>query len=363
MKMLSYKKTFTLPFKFKIPSYTKEYLEKKSLLSLIKYLKRFIYIYFKRQQKLEIFEISSMHNNILWINFSAPSLGDSLMDLSGRVMLSNKKLDLLTDKKNVDLYKDDLFFTCVFSRKELVRNINYDLIIIDSYSTKSIKIKTDVALSTPYVGVYGYYNGPEVNRVLFCFHQLNNLLGYGKSEEEINNIAKSSISISSGDLQFINTLMIPKKYIAIVIGGEWSYRTYNNWTKLIEKLLLKDKSLNIILLGSDNAKATEKQILNHFPDLNLLSYVAKLTFNQTSQIINMADFLFCCDGGLMHAANSFHTRNVSLFARLKPEMQLTKACKSFPLFDTDDVNNISVDEIMLTYLEAVSFSHNHLPSE
>ena len=41
-------------------------------------------------------------------------------------------------------------------------------------------------------------------------------------------------------------------------------------------------------------------------------------------------------------------------------MRLTKACNSFPLFDETDVNNILVDEIMLTYLEAVNLDRNHL---
>lgn len=347
--MLSYKKTYTLPFKFYIPNYTKEYLKQRSILSWFKYLKRCIYIYIKKQHKLELFKVTEEHKDILWINFSAPSLGDSLMDLSSRVLLSNKRVDLLTDKKNVDLYRDDFFFASVFSNKNLVFKKSYDLVIIDSYSTRSIKIKAEVALSTPYLGVYGYYNGPEVNRVLFSFHQLNNLLGYIKSEEEINDIARCSISISSDDCKLVEALKLPKKYTAIVIGGEWQYRTYNNWTKLIQKLLIRDKSLNLVLLGSDNAKKSEKQILEHFSTSNLVSYVAKLTFNQTAQVINKAEILFCCDGGLMHAANSLDTINISLFAKLQAKMQLTKTCRSFPLFDIEDVNNISVEKLIMKF--------------
>ena len=52
----------------------------------------------------------SNHKEILWINISAPSLGDSLTDLSSRTMLSDRKVDLFTDKKNSDLYKDDFIF-------------------------------------------------------------------------------------------------------------------------------------------------------------------------------------------------------------------------------------------------------------
>lgn len=361
--MFDYKKTYTLPFKFEIPNYTKEFLKTRSIIkSWVKYIKRYLYILFKDQQLLEIFYISDNHKDILWINFSAPSLGDSLMDLSSRVLLSGKNVDLLTDKNNVNLYQDDLFFSSIFSNQKEVINKSYDLIIIDSFSTKSIDIKSNIATLTPFVGMYGYYNGPEVNRVLFSFHQMNNLLGCNHTESEINKMAKSSMSISTFDKGIVESLKLPINFIAIVIGGEWEYRTYNNWYNVIVKLLSTDTSLKIILLGSDNAKEAEKEILDKVSSSNLLSYVAKFTFNQTAQIISQANFLFCCDGGLMHAANALDTQIIPLFARLQAEMQLTISCRSFPLFDQTDVNNISVEDVILKYTEAYNSKHNYLLS-
>ena len=354
--MLGYKKTYSLPFKFLIPSYIDEFLKKRSITkSWFKYIRRYLYILFKRQQSLEILKISDKHNYILWINFSAPSLGDSLMDLSSRVLLTNRKVDLVTDKKNVNLYKNDLVFSSVYSDINDLVNKNYDLVIIDSYSTRSIKIKTKVAKLKPFFGMYGYFNGPEVNRVLFSFHQMNSFIGYIKTESEINNIAKSSLSISIDDQKLIKKLELPINFIAIAIGGEWDYRTYKNWRKVIEILFLKDKSLQIILLGSDNAKESEKEILEHFSTSHLVSYVSNLTFNQTGEIIRQANVLLCCDGGLMHAANALDTRIIPLFARLTADMQLTKSCRSLPLFDSTDVNNISVEDIILKYNEAANF--------
>ena len=361
--MFDYKKTYTLPFKFEIPNYTKEFLKTKSFIkSWIKYSKRYLYILFKDQNSLETFQISDNHKDILWINFSAPSLGDSLMDLSSRVLLFDKNVDLLTDKNNVNLYQDDLFFSSIFSNQKEVINKSYDLVIVDSYGTKSINSKVNVATLVPFVGMYGYYNGPEVNRVLFSFHQMNNLLGFNQSESEINRVAKSSMSISTFDKKIIESLKLPKNFIGIVIGGEWEYRTYNNWYKIIEKLLSIDTTLKIILLGSDNAKEAEKEILDKVSSSNLLSYVAKFTFNQTAQIISQANFLLCCDGGLMHAANALDTKIIPLFARLQAEMQLTASCRSFPLFDQDDVNNISVEDVILKYTEAYKSEYNNLLS-
>jgi len=363
--MFEYKKIHTLPFKYEIPTYIKAFLNNESKIhSRIKYIKRYLYVSLKGQKSKEIYKISDKHKDILWINLSAPSLGDSLMDLSSRVLLVDKKIDLLTNKKNADLYYDDLTFSSIFTDKKEVINKSYDLIIIDSYSPKSIKIKANIAFSEPFVGLYGYFNGPEVNRVLFSFHQMNNLLGYKYSESEINKKANSLIPISTHDVRIIESLKLPNFFIAIVIGGEWGYRTYKNWVKVIEKLLLIDNNLNIILLGSDNAKENEREILEKFPTSNLESYVSKFTFNQTAQIISHANFLFCCDGGLMHAANALDTKIIPLFARLHAEMQLTKSCKSLPLFDLIDVNNISAEDVVLKYIEAKANSdHNHLPVE
>ena len=102
--MLSFRKTYTLPFKFEIPNYTEEFLRQRRLVKVwIKFIKRYIFIILKKQKSLEIFNISAEHQNILWINISAPSLGDSLMDLSSRVLLKDRKVALFTTNKNSEL--------------------------------------------------------------------------------------------------------------------------------------------------------------------------------------------------------------------------------------------------------------------
>ena len=252
-----------------------------------------------------------------------------------------------------DSYQDEAIFSAVFTNKKEVDK--YDLVIIDSYSTRSIKVKDQVAPLTPYVGMFGYFNGPEVNRVLFSFHQMNNLLDYRKDEIEVNKIAKTSISISTKDQKFVDQAKLPNQYIAIALGGEWSYRTYNNWDKVIGGLIRKDNNLNIVLIGSENAKDYAKIILDKFSHANVFSCVAKFTFNQTAQIIKQARILFCCDGGLMHSANAVNTTIIPLFARLSEGMQLTDCNNSFSLFDKTDVNNILFEDILQKYDEAANF--------
>jgi len=354
-----FKRTHTLPFKFDIPSYSKFYLEQSnSITCFIKFFKRYIYILLKKQNHHEIFLIQKVHKKLLWINLSAPSLGDSLMDLSSRIMLEDKSIDLFTDIKNAHIYSDDRFFNKIYTKISEVDKLAYDLVILDSYSTKSIKVKAKVSPKTPYVGMFGYFNGPEVNRVLFSFHQMNNLLNYHKSKNDINILAKNSISISKEDYEIVNNL-IYNNYITIALGGEWQYRTYNKWNKVLDLLLSHEKKLNVVLIGSTNAQKAATEIIYKFPQCNIFNFVSKLSFNQTAAIIKRSQILLCCDGGLMHAATAVNAKILPLFSRLSPEMQLTNAANAFPLFDANDVNNIPVQSIFLKYCEALNLYDSH----
>ena len=358
--MLNIKKIYKFPFKYEIPHYTQDFLKQSAELSRwIKYIKRFLFITLKRQKNLELKSILLKHKDILWINISAPSLGDSLMDLSSRVMLEGRNIDLYTTENIARLYSNDSIFNNVYSSIEIPLKNNYNLVIVDSFSSRSIAVKCKIAPHVHFVGMYGYFNGPEVNRVLFSFHQMNQLLDYQKSENQINFSAKTLISISKIDQETIDQVNLPANYVAIVLGGEWKYRTYNNWDKVVSNILKKNDHLNIVLLGSENANLIAKSISLQFSNNNIFNHVAKYSFNQTTEIIRLSDVLLCCDGGLMHAANSFNKVVIPLFARLTPEMQLTDCINAFPLFDHFDVNNITTEDIVDKYYEATNFFDNH----
>jgi len=361
--MLGFKKTYTLPFKFLIPTYIDQFTNDMPVFDrLLKYIKRYLYILIKGQKSLEVFDILDKHKKILWINFSAPSLGDSLMDLSSRILLTNKLVDLLTSEKNAHIFSADHYFSHVYSDKKEIIKKSYDLVILDSYSTRSIKIKSEILPSLEYVGMYGYFNGPEVNRVLFSFHKMNHILGYKKSETEINSLAKCYMDISLDDQRLVSKFKLPNVFVSIVIGGEWGYRSYNYWIEIID-FLLNDQNIKIVIIGSDNAKETEKLILNKFQNTNITSFVAKCSFNQSAYIISKSKLLICCDGGLMHAANALESRVIVLFARLESKMQLTDSCNAFPLFDELDVNNIPVEEVISKYCEIFNSDYKHLQNE
>ena len=124
-----------------------------------------------------------------------------------------------------------------------------------------------------------------------------------------------------------------------------------------------DNKLDIVLIGSENGVSDANSLANKFEDYNLLNYVSKFTFNQTTELIKHAEFIICCDGGLMHAANAVDTPIVTLLAKLDSEMQLTEANICFSLYDDLNVNNISILEILNGCKQAFNFAHNRLPNE
>lgn len=351
--MFSFKKTYLLPFKYEIPNYTNNFLLQNSLVKrYFKYIKRVFFIAVMGQKNLEILKIDHSKKNILWINFSAPSLGDSLMDLSSRVLLQGRRVDLFTNASNAAIYSDDLYISNIFTNKKSVNQNTYDLVIVDSFSSRSIRIKKNIAPSVPFVSMFGYYNGPEVNRVLFSFHRMNQLLGYINNENIICQIAKCSLFVSRDDQKIVKDENLPEKYISIAVGGEWAYRSYEKWDCLIEKIFSDSNRLNIVIVGSKNGSSCAEFLMKKFTGFNIYNCVSRFTFNQTAQIIKQANFLICCDGGLMHAANAVNTPIVPLFAKLSEQMQLTDSVRSFPLSDKEDVNNILVESIKEKYIEA-----------
>jgi len=138
--MFNYRETFELPFKYKIPNKTKQFLrERKLIKNYFKFLKRKFFICITGQRGLKVDCIDSKAKKILWINMTAPSLGDTLMDLSGRSIINNKFIDLFTDHSNAFLFKNDKFFKNVYSQVADVKS-EYDLVIIDSFSPRSLFI-------------------------------------------------------------------------------------------------------------------------------------------------------------------------------------------------------------------------------
>jgi len=343
--MLKFKDTYSLPFKYSIPNNTEVYLKDVDLIKRwIKYIKRSLYLLLSNQQSKVVQKIDKHHYSILWINMADDSIGDSLMDLSSRTLLKDREITLLTKVKNYHIYKDDKIFRRVLLDQNKIIDYSYDLVIVDSYSPRSLSIKNKYLNDLPFVSMYGHYNGSEINRTLFSFHRMNQLLGYNLSKKFIEESATTSIFFSEEDVRYIENINIGCPYIVIVVGGEWEYRIYRHWQAIIEHILDNYPQKKIVLVGSKNAIIESDFLTKNYP--SIISYVAQLSFNQTALLINRGELTLCSDGGLMHAAASVNTKIIALFSKLSPSMRITNRVDANTIYSKDCVSDITSRQII-----------------
>ena len=294
-----------------VPSGQKLYLEEKEFLRskwIFKYVKRrlfcFCFVKFFGLTR-EFSFIGEDHRLILWINNAAPSLGDSLMDLAARTLLSNRKVVLLTNPKNVSLYLSDPLFHAVYSSARLVlkdyRGYRFDVVICDSYSPRVLLNKIIVAPMSPFVGLYGYLNGFEIHRTYFAYARMAHLLRLKEAEYTV----RPTISAAA-----ISPPRARKVDVCIAVGGEWPFRTYDHWPKIVHWLVTNDFCVSLV--GSLNGVRQSRDIAAL--GLSVRSTVGKCSLSEAVGEIANAQFFIGADGGLWHLACAIPVPSVVLFA-------------------------------------------------
>ena len=275
---------------------------------IFKYLKRrFFTLLVPRMLGLvpELDRIANDHHRILWINLAAPSIGDSLMDLSARVLLDGREGVLLTHPKNKSLFENDDCCSFIFSEhRELIAKYGknyFDLVICDSYSPRVLIRKMAVAPFVPFVGLYGYLNGFEVHRTYFAFARMMELL----SIEKINYPIRPSISLHN---ELLNQR--PEVDVCIAVGGEWSFRTYDQWCEVVS--WLTEKEYSVSLVGSENGVRDAARISENHPSVR--STVGCLSLKEVCVEVAKAKVFIGADGGLWHIACAIPVPTVVLFA-------------------------------------------------
>lgn len=293
-----------------VPSGRADFLRKhryRQLKWIFKFIKRRLFCFVAVEHfglTRELQSIRDTDRNILWVNWSAPSLGDSLMDLSGRVMLTERRVTLLTHPKNVELYSLDPYFAAVYSDPIALRAENrvsaFDLVVCDAFSPRVLILKLLVAPWTPFVGLYGYLNGFEVHRTLYAFARMRELLGL----KSFNHSARPTIFLAPEERQ------VARFDVCIAVGGEWVFRTYEHWFKVIEALL--KQGLKVCLVGSSNGLGMADRIRTQFPEVE--STVGLLSLQRVTVQISLCRYFIGADGGLWHIASAIPIPTVVLFA-------------------------------------------------
>lgn len=273
---------------------------------VLKYFRRVvIYLLYGRLLGLapELDKIPADAQRILWINLAAPSLGDSLMDLAPRRLLSRLSIVLLTDPLNAPLYKEDSYFKAVFTShdelKQEYKEGQFDCVICDSFSSRTILAKLKTAPLSPFVSLYRFTNGFEVHRTRFAYERIASLLDQSvKVEDQLLHLGGVRKSCQ-------------KRFdVCVAVGGKWAFRTYARWMEVIQPLV--SAGLSVHLVGSDNGVDEARRLTSLFPSIS--SSVGVSSLEQVMVEISSARIFVGCDGGLWHIASAYSIPSVALFA-------------------------------------------------
>lgn len=305
--------------------------------------RREISLIFNGQKFLERKVIPAGTKKILWLAPSLQNIGDSVMSLSGRILLKGQyQIDLLVNEKNLPLFAADDVFNQVYTDPKQV-NESYDLILLYCVKSITLKMKKKYFSKVPYCHFRSHFDGIEFNWILYSFHRINALLDYPYNQEQIDKLARPRLTIP-------DLVNYDSARLIVAIGGEdVNRRTYVHWSIVIADILEMDKNITICLLGNDNAQDMAAKLLTQF-DARVTSEVGKHNLLSAASLIKNSAYFIGCDGGLMHIASAFELPGVTLFGFFEPEYRLPYNSKLTALFNETSVNLINPQEVVSAFL-------------
>lgn len=336
------------PFSQQIPLDLRPIGNKSSMSLFWRWLRPWLTLALLRQSGLQQERIGVQPQRILWIYRGTPQIGDAMMDLSSRVLLRdcNVRVELLTDAHIAKLFAADDVFAMVHEDAGKLKATDYDLVILDSFKARCLEEKQRHFPSLPFVTMRGYFSGPEFNRTLFSFYRMRQLLG---GERDLDpELLKPHLVSAAQDRVRPRQLPIGKGAVAFALGGAAASRTYEQWDMVIADLLRQGKLQQAVLLGSENASAMAERILAKCAkSSHVVNCVARYSLLETYEIMKRCDLVACCDGGLLHLANSAGLPTVALFdSEVHPDMRMTMANRHVALQSTGIMNDLPVAEVI-----------------
>ncbi len=322
-------------------------------------LRKYFHKYFllKVFNQLSLEKYPTKEDRILWIfsgknHLAYRSIGDSIMDLSGRALLRNQgwKIDLFTFNNLAELFTHDDIFENIYTDIKDVDTSKYDHILFTLYTPRSIRLKLRFFRLLRFSSLWRYLqiNG-QYNQITYSYASINELFSIGLSDSEIDNVAKPYLVVGNSIDSLVQKFKPAQPYGVIAVGGMDQDRTYEHWLDFF-KLLDQDKSKikTWVLVGSANGLSyVEKVIAHSFKTLNIISFVNQLPILQVASLIKQSSLFIGSDGGLMHVAHSTNTPTVTLFTtNVDPRYRVTKACYSVTIQSRRGVSLIPARDIV-----------------
>ncbi len=290
----------------------------------------------------------------LWIYKGVPQLGDALMDLAPRSLLTQQglKMDIYTDKHIAEMLVNDPWFEQIYENPDQIDVRSYDFMIVQSHKDRSLKHKSGLSKNHPWVSMHGFYTGPEFHRGQFATQRLADLLSCSLSEQEFDWHQKQKLKPLEIPIPNKNQSLL----VALALGGVDQLRTYRNWTALLCDLKKVHSHLNVTLLGTSNAEQVAKDLIENCHDISFNNQVNQTTISQCRELIAQQNILVTADGGLMHLGVTTSVEMISLFHKgVQPCWRLSgNHLHSALQSPTSDVNDTAHNSIVTTIMQMIT---------
>ena len=336
---------YTPPFRHELPgtmaAMLAEERPRQRIRENFKLLKRWLGLRLTRQSRLLHDRLPPPPARLLWLSPSSNSIGDSIMELTGRTLLAGYEVDLLADKQYIALYRNDRYWRAVFSDPAAIDPSRYDFALQDFLNSRSLRLKRRVCPGLPFATLQGFFWGPDYNRMLFSCYRIHHLLGYPHSTQELRPFLRPRLFLEDEPAPLPRER--GRRRVALAVGGKFPARTYARWPDVIRLLIAawpaEEVFPEFVLVGSQNGVADGRAVQAALGNHAVRSFVDVLSLRAAARLVSDCDFFVGTDGGLMHCAVAADLPGVALFGRVEPNLRLPPETAMLALYDADDVNH------------------------
>jgi hypothetical protein len=304
----------------------------------IRTLRRRILLALSGQILLQRNRVSGKARRLLWY-YDWSTLGDSIMDLSQRAAIPEEiTLDLLMPCGPAGIFAGDSRFAHVFRSIEEVGR-DYDFILIQDLSTRSLKYKLSHHFATPFASVHEHLKDERFSRIAFAARRISELFGLPPFPPLTPSLPMPAQQSSAAG-----------RVIAVAIGGNDPRRAYQDWAGVLGKLIAnwpaEERAPRFLLIGNG---AGAVQALQLMPAALLADHCDTLIDagdpRELVAAIAGCDAFLGADGGLMHIAAACGKPGLALFCEIQPEWRLHPDCRLASLCDDSSLNRITAGQI------------------
>lgn len=325
-----------------------------------KYLHRRLRLAMSGQLRHEVQHVAPQAR-VLWIYGGKHSVGDAVMDMSGRALLRGREgpIDLLISTGLKAVFEGDDIFRNVFDDPAAVNPAEYDVVVMQEFNYPTLRIKRRFFATLPFACLFRFFHGPDRNQTQFSLAAVNDVFGLELAPDELFTQAKPYLRDETDLPAAVVNQMPAGPFIVLAMGGVEPRRTYAHWRACLDAYdaaYAPGLPTGIVLLGSGNGADAARALMEaKFRHLEMVSFVGQLTLRDAKRVIANAALFVGADGGLMHVAHTTRAPSVSLFAAAEPPyLRLTPRCQSTPLQTQSDVSALDPAELAETIVATLA---------